>query len=285
MRFLAVCTMTLLLGVWPAQADKSLEGKACRSVHLGYPANRAMAFYNEVTVEKSAEGTYFCACGWDKGYFGIQEQSGGKKVVIFSVWDSGQNDPKAVKEDQRVKLLHKHPKVRTGRFGGEGTGGQSFLDFDWKVGTTYRFIVHARQDDQRTEYSGYFYAPELGEWLHLITFSTITGGKSDLGGYYSFVEDFKRNRVSLTHPRVARFSPVWMLSKDGEWKPAEKARFTADGNPALNIDAGIIAGRFFLKTGGETKNVGTKLGESMSLPKPKAAAPPAPLPRFPSVSR
>ena len=79
-------------------ADERLEGVACRSVHLHYPAGEGTAFYNEVTVDQSAPGTYFCACGWNKGYFGIQELGNGKKVVIFSVWDSNQNDPKAVKK-------------------------------------------------------------------------------------------------------------------------------------------------------------------------------------------
>src|SRR4051812_39937490 len=44
--------------------------KACRSVHLWHQAPEAAAFYNEVTVERSASGTYFCVCGWDMGYFG-----------------------------------------------------------------------------------------------------------------------------------------------------------------------------------------------------------------------
>ena len=42
----------------------------------------------------------------------------GKKVVLFSVWDPGdQNDPKSVQDDQRVKLLHQGEGVRIGRFG------------------------------------------------------------------------------------------------------------------------------------------------------------------------
>ncbi|HEV8293157.1 MAG TPA: DUF5077 domain-containing protein, partial [Tepidisphaeraceae bacterium] len=87
---------------------------ACRSVHLWYKAPEAVAFYNEVIVERSAPGTYFCVCGWDRGYFGIQELGNGKKVVIFSVWDSNQNDKSAVDEEKRVKLLYKDEKVRIG---------------------------------------------------------------------------------------------------------------------------------------------------------------------------
>src|SRR5579863_4307691 len=75
-----------------AHADEKLAGIACRSVHLGFPAAEGVAFYNEVTVDKSAAGTYFMACGFDLGYFGIQELANGKKLVLFSVWDPGQQD-------------------------------------------------------------------------------------------------------------------------------------------------------------------------------------------------
>src|ERR1043166_5453747 len=54
-------------------ADERLQGIACRSVHLQYAGQEGMAFYNEVTVNKSAEGTYFCVCGFSRGYHGIQE--------------------------------------------------------------------------------------------------------------------------------------------------------------------------------------------------------------------
>lgn len=248
-----------------ACADQQLEGKACRSVHLRYEAGPAMAFYNEIAVDRSAPGTYFCVCGWNKGYFGIQELTNSKKVVIFSVWDSNQNDPKAMPEDRRVKLLHKGEKVRIGRFGGEGSGGQSFLDFDWKAGVPYRFMVTANVDGERTAYAGLFRGPDDKDWKHLVTFSTVTGGKK-LDGYYSFVEDFKRDRVSATKERKAQFGNPWVKTTQGGWEPVTKAKFTTDSNPAMNIDAGVDGGRFFLATGGATKNETTKLGEQKALP-------------------
>jgi Domain of unknown function (DUF3472)/Domain of unknown function (DUF5077) len=260
-----VVLVSLTIGTAVLSADERLEGVACRSVHLAYTAGEGSAFYNEVTVEKSAPGTYFCACGWNKGYFGIQELGNGKKLVIFSVWDSNQNNPKKVDDDKQVKVIHKDDKVRTGRFGGEGTGGQSFYDYEWKVGDTYRFLVMSKVNGDRTEYAGYFHAPEEKEWKHLITFSTVTGGKN-LGGYYSFVEDFKRDKVSATKVRTANFGNAWVKSTKDEWEAVTKARFTADKNPVTNINAGIAEGRFFLVTGGDTKNADTKLNESMQLP-------------------
>lgn len=259
------------------RADKRLKGIACRSVHLGYPAPEGLAFYNEATIERSAVGTYFMVCGWDKGYFGLQELGNGKKLLLFSVWDSQQNDSKAVSDDRRVKLLHQDEKVRIGRFGGEGTGGQSFFDYDWKVGATYRFLVTARADGDRTEYAGHFFVPEEQAWKHLVTFSTVTGGKP-LRGYYSFVEDFQRDKVSTQHARVAHFGNGWVLGTDGRWTALDKARFTADSNPVLNINARLDGIRFLLATGGDTENADTKLREVIDRPASGKATPPNRLP-------
>ncbi len=274
---LGLALLTAALACSLLRADERLKDIACRSVHLRYPAAEGVAFYNEVAVERSAPGTYFMVCGWDKGYFGMQELGNGKKLLLFSVWDSGQNDPKAVAEDKHVRLLHRDAKVRIGRFGGEGTGGQSFFDYDWKAGQTYRFLVTARINGERTEYAGWFYLPEDKAWKHLVTFSTLTGGKR-LRGYYSFIEDFKRDRASATKVRSAHFGNGWIQNKDGEWQALTKARFTADRNPVVNINAVLDGERFSLATGDDTSNKDTKLGATMELPSRSKRMPPEGLP-------
>lgn len=263
-----------------AAGDEKLKGIACRSVHLGYPAPQGVAFYNEMTVEQSADGTYFMACGWGKGYFGIQEKADGKKVVIFSVWDpTAGDDPKKVDPAKQVKALHTGEGVRVGRFGGEGTGGQSFLDYDWKVGEAYRFLVAAKADGaDRTAYAGYFYLPGKKEWKHLVTFSTPVKDEL-LKGYYSFVEDFRRNKVSTTKVRKASYGNGWVKTAKGEWVALDKARFTADANPVTNIDAGVAGGGYFLATGGGTENKTSKLKDTIAREK-SDAKPPADLPKF-----
>jgi hypothetical protein len=264
-RWLAGLSLLFLLCA-SARSDEKTTAVACRSVHLFYSAPEGVAFYNEVTVGQSAAGTYFMACGFDLGYFGIQELGNGKKLVLFSVWDPGnQSDPNQVEKDKRVKLLYQGETVRIGRFGNEGTGGQSFYDYDWKVGATYCFFVTARPAGDRTQFAGYFYLPEKKAWKHLVTFSTISQGRG-LRGYYSFIEDFRRNRISATEPRRARFGNGWIRSKDGQWVALTRARFTADSNPALNIDAGVAGDRFFLATGGKTQNKGTPLGKMIDRP-------------------
>ena len=273
----ALLAAGMLAAVLPGRGDEKLKGIACRSVHLGYPAPEGTAFAIEMVVRKSAPGTYFMACGWDKGYFGIQEKGDGKKVAIFSVWDSASNDRNAAPAEDRVNVIFKDEKVRTGRFGGEGSGGQSFLDLDWKADEVYGFAVTAAPDGRRTEYTGFLREPGSKDWRRLITFSTVTGGKR-LKGYYSFVEDFKRDRVSTTKVRSAEFGNGWVRSADGAWVPLDTARFTADANPVTNIDAGLTGERFFLTTGGDTANVGTKLRETITRPARSPADAPAGLP-------
>jgi len=269
----------LLLSAVCVHGDERLEGIACRSVHLQYRAPAGTAFYGEATVDKSAEGTYFCVCGFNHGYYGLQELSDGKKLLIFSIWDPGkQNDPSAVADDQRVKLIYRDEAVRVGRFGNEGTGGQSFFDFNWKAGETYRFLVTTKVNGQRTEFSGWFFLPETKQWKKLVTFSTITGGKP-LAGYYAFVEDFRRNRISTKHVREGRFGNGWVRDEQGQWQPIAAATFTADKNPAININAGLRGKMFFLATGGDTKNDVTRLGDPIKLPPDALASIPEDLPK------
>lgn len=250
--------IALLLVPIVSRAGGSSEATACRSVHLRYAGPEGIAFYNEVTVEQSARGTYFEACGFDKGYFGIQELGDGKKVVLFSVWDPGeQNDPKSVASDRQVKVIDHGEGVRVKRFGGEGTGAQSFLDYDWKIGQTCRFLIKATIDGDHTAYAAYFRPADGSEWKHMATFSTFSG--KGMRDYYSFVEDFRRNRVSATEVRRARFANGWVQKADHQWVALTRARFTGDANPATNVDAGADAATFFLATGGSTQNDHAKL--------------------------
>lgn len=279
-RGLALCgaALTLVPATAALRADDTLAGKACRSVHLSYQAEESAAYYNEVIVDRSAPGTYFCVCGFSMGYFGIQELGNGKKVAIFSVWDPGdQDDPDTVNAERRVKLVAQGETVRIGRFGNEGTGGQSFLDLDWQPGETYRFLVTARRDGDRTEYAAYIAAPAPSRWLHLATFSTLANGAL-LKGHYAFVEDFKRDRVSATRERRARFGPAWVRTPAGAWVSVDRVRFTADSNPATSIDAGVAGARMYLATGGETRNEGTRLRDWLARPEEPPGSPPQDLP-------
>jgi hypothetical protein len=272
--FVAVPLVLAMLPQFVLAADPATKPaaapRAARSVHLHYPLSAPKgvdAFYNELTVEQSVPGSYFMACGFNHGYFGIQEQGNSRKVVIFSIWDPTKgDDAKAVPLEQRVEVLHQGDAVEVKRFGGEGTGGQSFFKYDWKSGETCRFLVRATIDGEKTAYAGYFWLPEQKAWKHLVTFRTRTGGER-LSGLYSFVEDFRRDTKSATQIRRASFGNGWATA-DGKWQPLLKARFTASSSTweaQESIDAGVAKGGFYLQTGGDTA-CSRKLNSSMERP-------------------
>ena len=219
------------------------------------------------------------ACGFSKGYFGIQELGDGKKIALFSVWEPGkQNNPNTTPEDRRVREIASGKDVRVKRFGGEGTGGQSFYDYDWNIGESVRFVVFAKPEGtDRTQYAGYIYLPREHRWQHLATFSTLANGQL-LQGYYSFVEDFLRNGESATRIHRSSSGNGWIRNaENGQWQPLTQARFTADQTQTNNINSGRIDDRVFLQTGGSTENSNTKLLDVTRL-LPAEKKPPLDLP-------
>ena len=256
-RTLFPCITALLLIFGHASAQQKLtEVRAARSVHFFWPSADATEFYNEMIVDESTKGSYFAACAWNTGYFGIQELGDGSKVAIFSVWDPTiGDDPDAVSAEERVELLHKGDDVRIKRFGGEGTGGQCMMGFDWQIGQLNRLLVRVTRKNGKTAYEGHLWIPSSKNWKHLVTFRTRTGDKA-FNGFYSFVEDFRRDGASVHETRSARFSNSWSRTEHGgHWLSLRRARFTASGadwESKDNIDGYLDdTGWFHLRTGGE----------------------------------
>jgi hypothetical protein len=268
--------VTLLALVSALSQGQDQPPRAARSVHLGYQAPDGDAYYNEMVIEQSVPGSYFMACGWDTGYFGLQQLGDGeRKVVLFSVWDPTRgNNPEAVKEADRVEVLYQGEGVRIKRFGGEGTGGQCMAPLAWKLGETNCFLVRAEVQGEHTAYTAFVRAGATNAWWKLATFRTRTGGRP-LRGYHSFVEDFRRDFKSVEQTRRAAYGIGWVRTTQGKWVGLDNARFTASHatwESLDNIDAGTAGGRFYLATGGAI-TAHTKLNDLARLPAPPPSPP------------
>lgn len=232
----------------------------------GHPA-QASALYNEVKAKTSVPGTYFCAMNFDDGYIGFQEQSNGKKVIIFSIWDpvAHGDNPNSVPEEERTKLVKLGENARSGRFGGEGTGGQSFVDYPWTVGENMRFLVCVKKMGKFKEISGYYFNNKDKSWDLISKWKTHSSEK-ELSFSVGFVEDFMRNFESAKKARGAFFGPSFAY-KDGKWHPNTSVTFTGDPTPSTNVMADIQPnGSVLLQTGGETKMTDFKLFQNRPLP-------------------
>lgn len=265
-----------------AQSPEELKARQCRSVHFNVKpvAEKPIAIYAEITPLKVAPGTYFCAAGFEPGYIGIQEVASGEHVVIFSVWDPVQkgDDHQAVPEEERALLIQKGVDVKTRRFGGEGTGGNSMGRFDWKEGETLRFLVVQKDDVPGfRQIAGYVYDSAKNDWKLISCWRTQSSPKN-LSGSYSFVEDFMRNYESSHKARRLAVGPVYTRDANGKWVKGTDYQFTADGTPSENVRAAYSSKykTFTLATGGETVMAPEwPLWETRTLPADSASADPA----------
>lgn len=212
-------------------------GRRGPSVHLSYtmpPQMDVTYFYNEITVPAGQDviGSYYMANGFAEGYFGIQVNSETERRVLFSVWSPfNTDDPKAIPEDQKIKMLKKGEGVYTGEFGNEGSGGQSYLRFPWKTGNTYKFLLKGTPAaDSTTTYTAWFFAPEDGDWRLIATFKRPKT-QTHLKRFHSFLENFVPQTGNLS--RRVLFNNQWVADAHGNWQELTEARFTIDNTGSV----------------------------------------------------
>ncbi len=226
------------------------------SVHLAYPVEKGVevsAFYCEMTGIEDPLWTYYMACGWHRGYFGMQVNSPTERRIIFSVWDSGNeaDSRDKVEQENRVTLIDKGKDVFSGDFGNEGTGGHSHLKFPWKTGEKQRFLVTAEPvDSTSTIFSGHYFRNDLKEWMLISSWKAPKEG-GYLRGLYSFSENFNGSNGNVV--RKALYGNQWIRTSSGAWQELTKAKFSHDvtgKSDRLDRFMGLEGEQFFLSHGG-----------------------------------
>lgn len=228
------------------------------SCHLNYavPTNENVSYYYsevEVPIGSDPIGSYFMANGFGEGYFGFQVNSESERRVLFSVWSSySTDDPNSIPDDEKILLNRRGNDVYTGEFGNEGSGGQSYLRYNWKAGNTYKFLLKGQPDGNgQTDYTAWFYAPENNIWKLIASFKRPKTNKY-LTGFYSFLENFNPDKGELT--REANYKNQWVVTGSGQWVKVMGASFTVDNtyHAKQRIDAigGSNQEGYFLKNGG-----------------------------------
>jgi hypothetical protein len=239
--------------------DDFYWGRRGPSVHLNFQvpesAGNVVYFYNEITVPKNNDvlGSYFMANGFGQGYFGIQVNSPTERRILFSVWSPFKTDnPGDIPDEQKIKLLKKGEGVYTGEFGNEGSGGQSYLKFDWKAETTYKFLLKGKPTGKgETDFTAWFFAPEVGDWKLIASFRRP---KTDtyLTHLYSFLENFYTGTGNVE--RRGLYSNQWIYNAENKWIELTKIKFTADATARkesrMDYAGGLENGSFFLKNCG-----------------------------------
>ncbi|MDA3924817.1 MAG: DUF3472 domain-containing protein [Kiritimatiellae bacterium] len=239
--------------------DEFYWGRRGPSVHLNLVAPKdagdILYHYSEITVPEGSDvpGSYYMANGFSVGYFGIQANSPTERRILFSVWSPFKtNNPKEIPEDQKITLLKQGDDVHAGKFGGEGSGGQSYRRYFWKTGITYRFLLKGEPaENNSTDFTAWFFAPEIGKWELMASFrrpKTTTY----LKGQHSFLENFRTETGCLS--RSALYSNQWVCSTDQRWREIVEFKFSCDATGhkknRLDFSGGSDGKNFFLKNCG-----------------------------------
>jgi Domain of unknown function (DUF3472). len=199
------------------------------SVHFSYtmPKEPVEYFYNEVAItkENAVRGSFYMVSGFGQGYMGLQVLSNGERKVLFSVWSPYNTDnPNDIPDNERIKLLKKGNNVRVGEFGNEGSGGQSWLDYSWELGETYKTLVRVKPDGEgNTIYTAYFFAEN--KWNLIASFL-----RPKTNTYYTRAHSFLENfdpRYGV-YSRYANFGNQWVYTTSGKWVELTEATFTCD---------------------------------------------------------
>ena len=232
-------------------------GRRGPSVHMGYvlPKENIEWFYNEVVVPEDGDipSSYYMACGFGEGYFGMQNNTPHPRRILFSVWSPFETDnPVEIPDSLRVQLVKKGENVKINDFGNEGSGGQSYMHYDWKAGERCRFLMGVKPDGNGcTVYTAYFYDNHQNKWVLVASWR-----RPKISTWYtnahSFLENF--NPVMGYISRKAYYGNQWVRTADGRWLPVTKGRFTCDATgyhkQRLDYNGGVEGENFFLNMGG-----------------------------------
>jgi hypothetical protein len=236
-------------------------GRRGPSVHLNFIVpnnvkNNVHWFYNEITIPEGMDklGSYFEADGFGEGYFGMQVNSATERHILFSIWSPFETDnPKNIPDSLQIMLLKKGVMVQTHEFGNEGSGGQSFMNFLWKAGNTYGFLLNAEPDSvhHTTTFTAYFKDVSKNKWYLIASFKRPQT-QTCLTHLYSFLENFIPETGDET--RKGFYKNQWIADDKDNWYELTQAKFTVDATAKCgyrkDYAGGVEGDKFFLKNDG-----------------------------------
>ncbi|MDR1681233.1 MAG: DUF3472 domain-containing protein [Prevotellaceae bacterium] len=257
-------------------------GRRGPSVHItpDKPAGNMEYFYSEVFIPVGQDniGSYFMCNGFGQGYAGIQVNSAVQRRVLFSVWSAFTTDDPAGmgKYAPRLVRVNNDPAFRSTitytKFGGEGSGGQSYMVYPWVAGKTYKMLTRVRPHPQPERfpnsslYKAWFHDGEkwifIAEWRRIELDAADNNGIVPTTKWYTgahhFLENFSVNEGNKT--RYGTWNNDWYIGNAGEWYETADYTFsndaTASAGDRVDYAGGILpagdpqAGAVFLKMGG-----------------------------------
>ena len=170
-------------------------------------------------------GTYYAAIHWDGGYTGLQ-RAGSRydRQLQFSVWDADGIDAQVIRRGEGVICSP---------FGGEGTGQKCELNYQWRVGDSYRFEVTEEDLDGGSLLT--LHVTDLASNQRTFVGAIRYGRRANLSWMNMFVEDFVRTAPTcLAQPVRSAAIRGAMALIDGSWQPVTSGTLSPHAEDAAN---------------------------------------------------
>lgn len=218
------------------------------------------------------EGTYCCVAQWRMdlsslekqysnvhteyssvhAYAGFQNTSNRGKVSLMSFWDIYGTDANGMVHTFRPKVVY--PENGEGSFGGEGTGAQCFVPYEWEAGRWYRMLLQTSksQETGNTQVQQWVCDLSTGVWTHLCTYDTGLKDSCFMGPVAVFLENYSKpvageiRSLELKNVRIHR-------EGDAHWTAIKKSYLGPNGGLPKYSGSyafGTEADRFWMITSG-----------------------------------
>lgn len=211
-----------------------------------------IAFHSDITVPAGSNlnGVYYRVCAFPKGHCGLAVNPDGERFAFFNIVDKN-----------GVHELARGNGVLEQEINKDTFSGYSFWKYRWKSGETYRFYMTAVADSaaQTTDYTAYFFMPEIQQWKLIAVYRTK--------GIGYFTEAY--SALDIIAPETNRplqqvyFSNQWLQNEKREWLELTRAGFDNQYAGSGIMDAGTRDSAFFLLSGSAIQPK-QKIGDSIS---------------------
>lgn len=151
-------------------------------------------------------------------------------VTIMSAWDIYYTDKNGVEHTLRPKQLYPEATyIGDGTFGGEGTGIQMLVPYNWEAGHWYRMLLQCGTSDQGTTTVEQWVCDlETNVWTLMSRFDTCIPNSCFMGPNAFFLENFDPDyageirTMEVTNVRVRD-------AKTGKWRAVKTASIGSNG--------------------------------------------------------
>lgn len=250
--------------------------------------------YTEYSIEFKSDyfprGSYYSLGNWNldysflesqyesvrtdgiSAYAGFQNIHDGTHLGIMSFWDVYCTD--AAGNVNTIRPLPIYPKnpYKSGGFGGEGTGAQCMVKYNWEENHWYRFHLRCTEspDNGNTVVEFWVCDLETNVYTLICSYDTYMKESAFKGSIAIFLENYLTEYAGEIRTLEVR-KPQYLEETTGQWKAICKGDMYPNGSAGISsyagsYDYGVEGDRLWIMTTGVGNHCDDSYGKTIVFP-------------------